>query len=122
MVGYIERQYGEPLNFVFDMSMVTNKAELIVMLRERGADIRAFGVERLGLFGSFARDEARPDSDVDLFVDLHPEHKTLKNLVGLSRFLEELLGRKVEIVTPGSLNRFIGKYILQEVEYVALAA
>jgi len=104
------------------MSMVKNKAELIVMLRERGADIRAFGVERLGLFGSFARDEARLDSDVDLFVNLHPEHKTLKNLVGLSRFLEELLGRKVEIVTPGSLNRFTGKYILQEVEYVALAA
>ncbi len=104
------------------MSTVRNKSELLGLLRQRGSDIRAFGVERLGLFGSFARDEARVDSDVDLFVEFDPAQKTLKNLVGLSHFLQELLGRKVEIVTPGSLNRFTGKYITQEVEYVALAA
>lgn len=104
------------------MSVVTNKTEVLKLLRERGAEIRAFGVERLGLFGSFARDEAQANSDVDLFVEFDPAQKTLKNLVGLSRFLKELLGRKVELVTPGSLNRFIGKYIMQEVEYVALAA
>ena len=104
------------------MNKVTNKEEVMVLLREHGAAIRAFGVQRLGLFGSFARDEARTDSDVDLFVEFDPAQKTLKNLVGLSRFLQELMGRKVEIVTPGSLNRFTGKYIVQEVEYVALAA
>jgi predicted nucleotidyltransferase len=46
----------------------------------------------------------------------------LSNLVGLSRSLEQLLGRKVELVTPQALNPFTGKYILQEVQYVALAA
>jgi hypothetical protein len=59
---------------------------------------------------------------VDLFLIFKTEQKTLKNLVGLSRFLQDLLGRKVELVTPESLNSFTGKYIVQEVEYVPLAA
>ncbi|MCC6401744.1 MAG: nucleotidyltransferase family protein [Flavobacteriales bacterium] len=102
--------------------MVNTKRELLDALRADAAGIRAYGVARLGLFGSFARDEAAPGSDVDLLVEFGPGRKTLKNLVGLSRHLEALLGRKVELVTPASLNPFIGKHIVQEVEYVALAA
>jgi predicted nucleotidyltransferase len=60
--------------------------------------------------------------DVDLFVEIELERKTLKNMVALSRFLHDLLGRKVELVTPASLNPFTGKHILNEVEYVAFAA
>jgi len=104
------------------MGTVSTKSELIHALRENAAGIQAFGVTRLGLFGSFARNEAGPESDVDLLVEFDPGRKTLKNLVGLSRHLEALLGRKVELVTPASLNPFIGKHIIQEVEYVALAA
>lgn len=77
---------------------------------------------RLGVFGSFARDTPTPQSDVDLFVEFSTERKTLKDLLGLSRFLETLVGRKVELVTPASLNPFTGKYILEEVQYVPLAA
>lgn len=91
-------------------------------LHADAAGIRAYGVSRLGLFGSFARDAAGPESDVDLLMEFRPGGKTLKNLVGLSRHLEALLGRKVELVTPASLNPFIGRHIVQEVEYVALAA
>ena len=92
------------------------------MLQANAAAIQAFGVARLGVFGSFARDTATAQSDVDLFVEFAVERKSLKNLVGLSRFLENLLDRKVELVTPAALNAFTGKYILQEVQYVALAA
>ncbi|MEX1131706.1 MAG: nucleotidyltransferase family protein [Flavobacteriales bacterium] len=99
-----------------------NKAQLTEALQANAAEIQAFGVIRLGVFGSFARDTATADSDVDLFVDFDPDQKSLKNLVGLSRFLEGLLGRKVDLVTPASLNPFIGKHILQEVQYVSLAA
>lgn len=104
------------------MVPVTTKSELIHALRSDSAGIRAYGVVRLGLFGSFARDTAGPDSDVDLMVEFAPDRKTLKSLVGLSRHLEALLGRKVELLTPAALNPFIGKHIAQEVEYVALAA
>lgn len=104
------------------MASVLDKRQLMEVLQANVATIRSFGVRRLGVFGSFARDEAKPDSDVDLFVEVERDHKTLKNFLGLSRVLEELLGRKVELVTPEALNPYTGKYILQEVEYVALAA
>lgn len=104
------------------MPTVHNRAELLQALQANATQIQGYGVARLGVFGSFARDAATPQSDVDLFIEFAPERKTLKNLVGLSRFLESQLGRKVELVTPASLNAFIGKHILQEVRYVALAA
>ena len=104
------------------MSSVQDRAELIATLEANAGAIRAYGVARLGVFGSFARDKAAPYSDVDLFVEFAEGRKSLKNLVGLSHMLEALLGRKVDLVTPASLNTFIGKYILQEVQYVALAA
>ena len=98
------------------------KKELLDLLHNHGEEICAFGVIRLGLFGSFVRDAASVDSDVDLLVEFRPERKTLKNLVGLSSFLQQLLQRKVEIITPQSLNPFIGRHIIKEVEYVSLAA
>jgi len=98
------------------------KSEVKERLSRQAEQLRAFGVERVGLFGSFARDEAGPQSDVDLFVEIAIERKTLKNMVALSGFLHALLGRKVELVTPASLNVHTGKHILNEVEYVALAA
>jgi uncharacterized protein len=104
------------------MDKVTTKQDLLDRLREHAPTIHAYGVRRIGLFGSFVRNEARDNSDVDLFVEFDPARKNLKNLVGLSRSLQALLGRKVELITPESLNRSLGKYILQEVEYVTLAA
>ena len=104
------------------MPTVENRAELLQALQSNASGIQAFGVARLGVFGSFVRDTATAQSDVDLLVEFTADRHTLKNLVGLSRHLEALLGRKVELVTPGSLNAFTGKYILKEVQYVALAA
>ncbi len=64
---------------------------------------RDFGVRRIALFGSTARDEARDDSDLDLLVefDVVP---TLDAFVGLKFFLEDRIGRKVDIVTPDALK------------------
>ena len=104
------------------MRTVESKAELLEALQANAAHIRSFGVGRLGVFGSFVRGTAAAHSDVDLIVEFATGQKSLKNLVGLSRFLEGLLGRKVDLVTPAALNPFTGKYILQEVQYVALAA
>jgi predicted nucleotidyltransferase len=101
---------------------VQSKSEIKARLLFNADRLKGFGVERVGLFGSFVRGDAGADSDVDLFVELQLERKTLKNMVGLSRFLHDLLGRKVELVTPASLNAFTGKHILNEVEYVAFAA
>ena len=77
---------------------------------------------QLGLFGSFVRDEAGPESDVDLLVDLQEGRKTLHALVDLGEFLEVLLGRKVELLTRPGLSPYIGPHILSSTEDVLATA
>ncbi|MCL5280122.1 MAG: nucleotidyltransferase family protein [Planctomycetes bacterium] len=98
------------------------KAGVIRAILANQSAIRSLGVSRLGLFGSFARDEARADSDVDVLVEFAPGQKTFDHFIGLSFLLEEVLGRRVELITPESLSPHIGPYILKEVEYVSVAA
>ena len=86
---------------------------------ERQEQIRAFGVKRYGLFGSFVRGEHTDESDVDILVEFEPGQKTFDHFMHLAFFLEELLGRPVDLVTLESLSPYIGPHILQEVEYAA---
>jgi predicted nucleotidyltransferase len=97
-------------------------SKFLEQLEIRQADLRRFGVRRVGLFGSCARGEERPDSDVDVLVDFEPGRKTLANLVDLGDFLEALFQRRVELVTPESLSPYLGPNILREVQYARLAA
>ena len=96
--------------------------EAINRLRSAEAEIRSFGVRRLALFGSVRRNEARPDSDVDLLVEFEPALKTFDNFMGLAAYLEEVLDRRVELVTPEYLSPYIGPHILREAEDVLRAA
>jgi len=100
----------------------TTKNEILDAIRRNQSQIRILGVKRLGLFGSFVRGEQRADSDVDLLVEFEEGQKTFDHFIQLSFLLEDLLGRKVELVTSDSLSPHIGPYILREVEYVSLAA
>ena len=81
------------------------KERIFALLAANKDQITAFGVKRLGLFGSFVRGEQHPGSDIDLLVDFESQLKTFQNFMDLSFFLEELLGAKVELVTRESLNR-----------------
>ncbi|MFO7898915.1 MAG: nucleotidyltransferase family protein [Planctomycetota bacterium] len=101
---------------------VQSKADVIDILQANAARIRELGVRRIGLFGSFVRDEPDPDSDVDVFVEFEPEKETYRNFMDLAFLLEDSFGRRIELVTPESLSPFIGPHILEEVEDVPLAA
>jgi predicted nucleotidyltransferase len=96
------------------------KQDLLVALSENREAIKSYGVNSLGIFGSFSKGTFTDASDVDLLVDFAPEKKSFDNFMDLSFFLEELFGRKVEIVTPQSLSKFIGPHILKEVQHVSL--
>jgi predicted nucleotidyltransferase len=101
---------------------ITTKQDIVRVLRGNCHRIQALGVRRLGLFGSFVRGEQRPESDVDLLVEFEPGRKTFDNFMALSFLLEELLQRRVELVTTESLSPYLRPHILDEVEDVALAA
>lgn len=104
------------------MAIHLTKDSLLKLLHEHRAEIRALGVKRLGLFGSFVRQQQRADSDVDVLVEFEPRRKTFDNFIALAFFLEDLVGRRVEVVTSEALSPYIGPRILDEVEYVAVAA
>ena len=71
------------------------------------------GAKRIRVFGSVARGEARPDSDVDFLVDLEPG-RSLFDLGGLLMDLQELLGRKVDVVTMDGLHWYVRDRVLKE--------
>jgi len=104
------------------MEPVRTKAEVIARLQGQHEQLRALGVAQLGLFGSFVRDEAGPESDVDLLVDFQEGRKTYRAICALGDFVEELVGRPVEILTRAGLSRYIGPHILQTTENVLSAA
>jgi len=73
--------------------------EIIASLQAHVAELRAAGIRHLSLFGSAARGEAGPDSDIDLRVELDPDARvTLIGLAGLELRLGNLLGRKVDLL------------------------
>jgi predicted nucleotidyltransferase len=96
------------------------KKEVLKALSRNRARLVALGVKRLGLFGSFVREEQKPASDIDLLVEFQRGKKTFDNFMELSFLLEDLLQREVELVTTESLSPYLGPHILKEVQYVSL--
>jgi uncharacterized protein len=102
-------------------SVLESRQEIIERVSRLGPALRAHGVSRLALFGSFTRDAQRADSDVDLLVDFQPGHKTFDNFTAVYDLLENSLQRRVELVTRESLSPYIGPRILREAEDVFTA-
>jgi len=71
------------------------------------------GARAVRVFGSIARGDASPDSDIDLLVDVEPG-RSLLDIVGLWQDLEALLGRRVDLVTEGGLSPYLRDRILRE--------
>ena len=81
------------------------RERVLALLRSHADEIQRRGVTRLALFGSTARGEAGPESDVDLLIEVDPAGKfTLVELASLERFVGGLLERPVEFAFPGRLR------------------
>ena len=94
------------------------KKLLMELLKKNRKSFGHFGVKKLGVFGSFAREEQSKASDVDILVEFEKKKKSYKNYLALSDYLEEMFDRKVDLVTLESLSPYIGPYIKNEVVYV----
>jgi len=86
--------------------IVARREELLAMMRRHGAS-------NPRIFGSVARREDRPDSDVDFLVEME-SGRSLLDLISLQHEIESSLGCRVDLLTPRSLNRHIRDRILDE--------
>ncbi len=89
------------------------REDVLRILAEHRAQIEAFGVRSLAIFGSVARDEAGPDSDVDILVGFD-RPVGLFRFLDLKEYLEMILGRPVDLCTTGSLKARIRDQVLQD--------
>ncbi len=95
-----------------------NKKEIIDAIRSNKPEMEAhYGVQRLGLFGSYVKGRQRKKSDIDILVTFSRDID-LFDFLDLREFLESRLNAKVDLVMESALKPAIGKRILSEVEYV----
>lgn len=103
-------------------SIALTRNEAVRRLQEHSEEILELGVRRLALFGSVLRNEARPDSDVDVLVEFEPGLKIFDRFMALADLLEAILERRVELITTEGLSPYIGPHILAEATDVVRAA
>ena len=94
--------------------------EIKKILKEHEKELKEkYGIEEIGVFGSYLRGEAKKGSDVDILVEFKPQAKiSLLDFVELENYLGDLLGVKVDLVEKSALKPRIGKQILNEVVYL----
>jgi predicted nucleotidyltransferase len=77
-----------------------------------------FGIQRIGIFGSYARGDQKPGSDVDILVELDECFSTLRNFVGLADHLEQTLHLKVDLLTVQGIDPYIRTHVESEVIWI----
>jgi uncharacterized protein len=85
--------------------------EAVRRLKAHAADLKRLGVEHLYMFGSTARDEAREESDIDLFFDYQKGKLGLYELMDVKEAAAQILGRPADIITRDSLHRTLRQNI-----------
>jgi predicted nucleotidyltransferase len=91
--------------------------DIINIIRAHESDLRKFGMVKIGVFGSFVRGDATPESDIDFLVELDP--KTFDNYMDLKFYLEELFLRNIDLVLIDSIKPHLREKIENEVVYAA---
>lgn len=93
------------------------KDRILKEIQQHTNELKAYGVKRVGIFGSFARSKPNPKSDIDVLVEFDKGNKTFDNYMELKFYLEGLFRRKVDVVIKEALKTRIKDRVLSEVKY-----
>ncbi|MHA1300644.1 MAG: nucleotidyltransferase family protein [Candidatus Helarchaeota archaeon] len=98
--------------------MLTSK-QIIEKIENNIEKIKKFGVSKIGIFGSFSRNQQKPGSDIDIIVEFEKPKKTFDNYMDLKFFLEEIFGSKVDLVLDNAVKKELRPYIMESVIYAS---
>ena len=95
-----------------------DRDQVLAFLRKHKSELQSrFGVTRLGLVGSYARNEAKEDSDIDLVVSMQSEN-TFRSFFGLLHFLQDNLHERIDLATEASLKPLVKETVMRDIHYV----
>jgi len=100
------------------METVKRKTIIEYLRNHQQEFLDKYGVCKIGLFGSVARDEQSAASDIDVVVEMVPEKKTLHNFLEFKRTLEKAFGRTVDLGMETAIKPALRKAIQEEIVYV----
>jgi len=97
---------------------IKDREQILAFLRDHKDELQErFGVTRLGLVGSYARGDAKADSDIDIVVRLHSDN-TFRSFFGLLHFLQDNLHTDIDLATEASLKPIVRDSLLKDIRYV----
>jgi uncharacterized protein len=94
----------------------------LALIEAHAQELHKLGARRIGVFGSFAKNSATPESDVDVYIEFSEGMKTYDNFFAIYELLRELFGRPIDLVTDGALSERKAHLILPTVRYATLNA
>lgn len=100
-------------------NIMTTKDYILSTIKTHKVELKKFGIQNIGLFGSYVRNEQSKKSDIDILIDFDPDKESFDNFMAVYDYFERLFkNEKVEIVTRNGLSPHFGPKILKEVLYV----
>lgn len=93
--------------------------EILEEIERNKDEIKRLGVKKIGLFGSYTRDEQKPGSDIDVLVEFESGMKTFDNYMDLKFFLEDLFNCKVDLVIAEAVKPDLKPVILGSIRYAS---
>jgi uncharacterized protein len=104
----IRRYYRRSVAYPSCYIAIMNSSEVLETLRRSEAALRARGVRRAALFGSLARGDNQPDSDIDIMVEIDPAARiTVFDYVGLKEYIAGLFDGPVDVVSRDNLKPYV---------------
>lgn len=96
-------------------NITLNINDILSILKKNKAKIYSYGVNKIGIFGSYTRGDQTPQSDIDFIVIFRDGEKNYKSFINLAFFLENLFHKKIDLLTDKSISPFLKPYIDKEV-------
>lgn len=93
------------------------KEKILRKIEENREKIKEYGIKRIGVFGSYIREEQKEGSDIDIIVEFEKGKKTFDNYMDLKFFLEDLFGCKIDLVISEAIKPDLKSYISKEAVY-----